>query len=323
MPSLLRPRNLYVALTYLLLSSMPFAQGLFGRPVEHAGQMLGLEVLCWTGAWGLFKRPAWFHWMLLPAFVALPVELYLQVFYGQGISTHHLGIIAETSPVEAMEFLGRKVWLLLATAIGVLAWFVTSWVAASRTRDLDWTDISRWVVLAVLGLGAGVFAYGIEFGVAAPVLPSAPSATAGPPRPGSIPRRGALPPLVHWARLPFDLDTFAHSWPFGLMARGVDFYKERVYLADLNRRSARFHFGAHAALPGDEPQLVVMVIGESSRYDRWSLNGYARETNPLLAQEPNVVTLADVVTSVSATRLSVPVIISRKPATESLKDGFS
>ena len=28
-----------------------------------------------------------------------------------------------------------------------------------------------------------------------------------------------------------------------------------------------------------------MVIGESSRYDRWSLNGYARETNPLLAQE--------------------------------------
>jgi glucan phosphoethanolaminetransferase (alkaline phosphatase superfamily) len=183
MPSLLRPRNLYVALTYLLLSSMPFAQGLFGRPVEHAGQMLGLEVLCWTGAWGLFKRPAWFHWMLLPAFVALPVELYLQVFYGQGISTHHLGIIAETSPVEAMEFLGRKVWLLLATAIGVLAWFVTSWVAASRTRDLDWTDISRWVVLAVLGLGAGVFAYGIEFGVAAPVLPSAPSATAAHPHP--------------------------------------------------------------------------------------------------------------------------------------------
>jgi hypothetical protein len=30
------------------------------------------------------------------------------------------------------------------------------------------------------------------------------------------------------------------------MARGVDFYKERVYLADLNRRSAHFRFGAHA-----------------------------------------------------------------------------
>jgi glucan phosphoethanolaminetransferase (alkaline phosphatase superfamily) len=66
-----------------------------------------------------------------------------------------------------------------------------------------------------------------------------------------------------------------------------------------------------------------MVIGESSRYDRWSLNGYARETNPLLKQEANLVALPDVITSVSATRLSVPVIISRKPATQSLKDGFS
>jgi glucan phosphoethanolaminetransferase (alkaline phosphatase superfamily) len=65
------------------------------------------------------------------------------------------------------------------------------------------------------------------------------------------------------------------------------------------------------------------VIGESSRYDRWSLNGYDRETNPLLAREDNLVPLRDVITSVSATRLSVPVIISRKPATQSLKDGFS
>jgi glucan phosphoethanolaminetransferase (alkaline phosphatase superfamily) len=107
------------------------------------------------------------------------------------------------------------------------------------------------------------------------------------------------------------------------MARGLDFYKERVYLADLNRRSANFRFGAHQAAPDNAPQVVVMVIGESSRYDRWSLNGYARDTNPLLAKEPNLVSLPDVITSVAATRLSVPVIVSRKPATQSLKDGFS
>jgi glucan phosphoethanolaminetransferase (alkaline phosphatase superfamily) len=69
--------------------------------------------------------------------------------------------------------------------------------------------------------------------------------------------------------------------------------------------------------------VVVMVLGESSRFDRWSLNGYARDTNPLLSKEPNLVTLSDVITSVSATRLSVPVIVSRKPAMQSLQDGFS
>jgi glucan phosphoethanolaminetransferase (alkaline phosphatase superfamily) len=345
MSFLLRPRNLYVALTYLLLSCVPYVAPLYGTPLAHPGQVAGLELLAWLGVWSVFKRPAYFHWLLLPAFLGLPIELYLYAFYGQGISTHHLGIITETSPAEAMEFLGNKVWLLIGVFIGVLAWFVTSWIAAWRTRDLDWADVSRPVVLAVLALVAAVFGYGLKYGVAPPLAGAAAPAAASvrlvkaqpvpsdsveaaseetaPPHPSSIPRPASLPPLAHWMQLPFDLDTFSHSWPFGLAARGVDFYKERVYLADLNRRSANFHFHAHLAEPNDMPQIVVMVIGESSRYDRWSINGYDRDTNPLLSQEANLVPLRDVITSVSATRLSVPVIISRKPATQSLKDGFS
>jgi glucan phosphoethanolaminetransferase (alkaline phosphatase superfamily) len=341
---LLRPANLYLTLSYLLLSAVPFVPRLFGHPVERPGQVLGIELLGWITAWALFKRPAWFHALLLPAFLALPVELYLFAFYGQGISTHHLGIIAETSPAEALEFLGRKVWLLGAVLSGVLAWFGTSLRAAWTTRDLDWNDVSRPVVLAVLAFGAGVLGYGYKFGVAPPPA-SAPvahassaavrlanaslgkqalaAAEAKPPAPAAAPPATGPRPLPNWARLPFDLDAFAHSWPFGLVARGVDFYKERVYLANLNLRSANFHFGAHQAAPDTTPQVVVMVIGESSRYDRWSLNGYARDTNPLLSKEPNLVALPDVITSVAATRLSVPVIVSRKPATRSLKDGFS
>ncbi|MFL6635264.1 MAG: phosphoethanolamine transferase [Massilia sp.] len=343
MSFLLRPRNLYVALTYLLLSCVPYVAPLFGQPLSHPGQVAGIELLAWLGVWGVFKRPAYFHWLLLPAFLALPVELYLYAFYGQGISTHHLGIIAETSPAEALEFLGSKVWLLAGVFTGVVAWFVTSWIAAWRTRDLDWADVSRPVVLGVLAVVAAVFAYGLKYGVAPPPLAGAAPRSAtvrlvkasvpdsveaaseetAPPRPASIPGAASLPPLAHWMKLPFDLDAFAHSWPFGLAARGVDFYKERVYLADLNRRSASFRFHAHLAEPNIAPQVIVMVIGESSRYDRWSLNGYDRDTNPLLSQEANLVVLRDVITSVSATRLSVPVIISRKPATQSLKDGFS
>jgi glucan phosphoethanolaminetransferase (alkaline phosphatase superfamily) len=335
--------TVYLALTYLALSAVPFAARLFGQPVERPGQVFGIELIGWIAIWAVFKRPAWFHALLLPAFLALPVELYLFAFYGQGISTHHLGIIAETSPSEAMEFLGQKVWLLAAVFVAVLAWFGTSWRAAWNSRGFDWDDASRWVVLGVLALGAGVLGYGYKYGIAPPPVAAgtakapaggvrlanaslgaraaASASTAQAPRAAAAPH--GLPPLANWARLPFDFDAFAHSWPFGLMARGVDFYKERVYLADLNRRSANFHFGAHQAEPGDAPQVVVMVIGESSRYDRWSLNGYQRETNPLLSQEANLVTLPDVITSVAATRLSVPVIVSRKPATKSLKDGFS
>jgi glucan phosphoethanolaminetransferase (alkaline phosphatase superfamily) len=319
----LRPNNLYVLATYLVLSGVPFVPVLLGKGLERPWQVLGIEFVAWVAVWALFKRPARFHWLLLPAFLALPTEVYLLSYYGQGISTHHLGIIAETSPMEALEFLGSTVWLMAALMAAVLAWFVTTWRCALRTRALDWDDSSRWVTLGMLAVAAVVWAYGAEFGIA-----GKPGALASAPEPDrAVSAAGhvglALAPLPHAMRLPVEFDAFALSWPFGLMGRGVDFYKERVHLAELGQRSSAFRFGAHQASPDAIGETVVMVIGESSRFDRWSLNGYSRPTNPLLAKEHNLVVLSDVITSVSATRLSVPVIISRKGAMQSLKDGFA
>src|SRR3569623_2211580 len=165
MSLLLHPRNLFIWLTYLVLSSVPFFSLTVGHPVANWMQIVGMEFISWTALWAIFKRPALFHWALIPAFLALPVELYLHAYYGQGISTHHLGIIAETSPKEALEFLGDKVWLLGAIAVGVVAWWWLVGSAARRTRDLDWTDNSRWFTLGVLALGFGVWLYGEQVGV--------------------------------------------------------------------------------------------------------------------------------------------------------------
>lgn len=362
---LLRPATLFVLVTYIILSAVPFVPLIFGKPVEQPARILGIESIAWLAAWALFKRPAWFHWVLMPAFVALPVELYLNAYYGQGISTHHLGIIAETSPKEALEFLGNKVWLLVIIAIMVVAWWCVAWAAAWRTQALTWSHKSRWIVLVLLGVGGGIWIYGDEVGVlpapshsVARVTPavSSPdhkagiqlaaateedaaasddteedddeentenSASTDSAASVSASRLTALPKLPSWARIPIDLDTFGHTWPFGLVVHGYDFWKEREYLADLAHKSNLFKFGAHPGGNPDAPQIVVMVIGESSRYDRWSLNGYPRETNPRLRKEANLVSLSNVVTAVSATRLSVPILVSRKPATQSLKAGFS
>ncbi|KQX00180.1 sulfatase domain-containing protein [Massilia sp. Root418] len=346
----------FLLLSYLALSAVPFVPLLLGKPVDAPWQTLGMEVVAWIAVWAVFKRPAWFHWLLLPAFLALPTEVYLIVYYGQGISTHHLGIIAETSPKEAMEFLGRTVYLMAAVLAGVIVWFGAAWYVAVKTRALAWSDVSRWVALGIVAALACVAGYGWEFGVAgkpavkhASAPASAPAASvhasgfgdgasaevedaeeeeaASASETGAVAAAGRsgwkLAPLAWWAKVPVDFAAFANTWPFGLMARGVDFYHERQHLAELGRTSSSFTFHARQAEGNDAPQVVVMVLGESSRYDRWSLNGYTRETNPLLAKEGNLVALRDVITSVSATRLSVPVIISRKPAMQSLKDGFA
>ncbi|NEX62439.1 phosphoethanolamine transferase [Noviherbaspirillum galbum] len=345
---ILRPANLFLLSTYLVLSAGPFLPSLFGRDVADPWRMLGMEVVAWLALWAVAKRPAYFHWLLLPSFLALPMEIYLNAYYGQGISSHHLGIIAETSPKEAMEFLGNKVWGLGAVFVGILAWWLGSGVLACKTRELDWKDGSRWVALALLGLAASVWVYGDNMGIAS--SPTAGKASvvrmvsagsgeaseedenedddnadaSGASLASAVAKAHPLyPKLPAWAKVPFEIDAFGKTWPFGIAVRVHDFWKERKYLAELSERSAAFRFGARAANDDEGAQVVVMVIGESSRFDRWSLNGYGRETNPLLKQEANVVSLADMVTAVSATRLSVPVLVSRKPARKSLQAGFS
>jgi len=349
---LLRPGNFFVLLTYLLLSVVPFAPQLFpGQTVANPLPIFGMEVVAWMTVWVIGKRPAYFHILLLPAFIAVPIELYLRAFYGQGISTHHLGIIAETSPKEAIEFLGSKIWMLAVIVVGVIAWWVAAWVAAWRTRDLDWADRkSRTAIFVLLAIGGGVWLYGQQYGVQ-PRPPSVATASADASDDDAsdsddeddsdasdasasvstavVPSASAAnssprPKLPAWAQVPFEIKQFGDTWPFGLVVRGYDFWKERQYLGELAHKSSLFKFGAQqVGVAADAPQIVVMVIGESSRFDRWSLNGYKRETNPLLKTEANVVSLANFVTAVSATRLSVPVIVSRKPATLSLQAGFT
>ncbi|KAF3995903.1 phosphoethanolamine transferase, partial [Glaciimonas immobilis] len=357
MPHLLRRNNFFVLITYLILSLVPFSPWIFGQVVSRPWRIVATEFIAWVAAWALFKRPAWFHWLLLPAFIVLPVELYLRKFYGQGISTHHLGIIIETSPAEALEFLGNKFWLLAFLLVCIIVWWALSWFAAARTRDLDWHGRSRWGICLLLAAALGLWLYGQQYGVkefANPFAdtPLASIKSSAPPSQSTLgidnlghpsgsgllhstltsghstsvvmaaaaARFGQLP---GWLSVPFAAESFGGTWPFGLAVRGFDFWKEHRYLKDLQQKNQHFAFGAHQVSHQDTAQIVVMVIGESSRYDRWSLNGYARETNPLLKQEPNLVSFSDVLTGVAATRLSVPVMISRKSVTQSLRAGFN
>jgi len=69
--------------------------------------------------------------------------------------------------------------------------------------------------------------------------------------------------------------------------------------------------GEDAKRPQDDAhrELVVMVVGESARADRFSLNGYLRNTNPLLGKE-NVLSYTNFSSCGTSTAVSVPCIFS-------------
>ena len=59
-------------------------------------------------------------------------------------------------------------------------------------------------------------------------------------------------------------------------------------------------------------ELVILVVGEAARADHFSLNGYERETNPLLKQE-NIINFSQMYSCGTSTSYSVPCMFSNYP----------
>ena len=72
--------------------------------------------------------------------------------------------------------------------------------------------------------------------------------------------------------------------------------------------------GTDARIPPSDKdrELLVVVVGEAARADRFSLNGYGRPTNPLLARE-KVYSFTDMHSCGTSTAYSVPCMFSSLP----------
>ena len=57
-------------------------------------------------------------------------------------------------------------------------------------------------------------------------------------------------------------------------------------------------------------ELAIMVVGETARLDRFSLNGYDKLTNPLLSKQKNLVSFTNISSCGTSTAISVPCMFS-------------
>jgi len=70
---------------------------------------------------------------------------------------------------------------------------------------------------------------------------------------------------------------------------------------------------AHIPETDTSRELVIIVVGETARADRFSLNGYERITNPLLQQQ-NIVSFTNATSCGTLTAISVPCMFAVAPA---------
>ena len=74
--------------------------------------------------------------------------------------------------------------------------------------------------------------------------------------------------------------------------------------------SKDFRYDAHCTFTDDEPETVVLVIGETSRADNWQLYGYHRSTNPVLSKTEGLTVFTDYMSQSNTTHKSVPILLS-------------
>lgn len=74
---------------------------------------------------------------------------------------------------------------------------------------------------------------------------------------------------------------------------------------------ADFRFGVTNEQVSNRP-IVVLLIGETSRYDHWQINGYSRETSPcLIARKEQIISFDSCYSVANLTTVSVPYMLSR------------
>lgn len=246
----------------------------------------------------LQRSPGRSVWLWLPLALLVPQEWFYQLTYGKATDAHAMAIIFETDLAEAAGYLSGIGWLLFAALLGILLLFgLTSSVLLAA--QLHWPRFCRPLIwgctLACLGwVALQERQYAIDY----PLDPQA----------------DATQTALSRRPLPQSHNLFYQSFPLNLLLAGNEFRVQQQALSAVAAKSREFKFGAAQPEVQGERQIYVLVIGETLRPDRLQLNGYGRATTPELASIPGVISFHDMVSPWAWTRMSVPVIISRKTA---------
>ncbi|MDR1633018.1 MAG: phosphoethanolamine transferase [Dysgonamonadaceae bacterium] len=103
-------------------------------------------------------------------------------------------------------------------------------------------------------------------------------------------------------------------YPYDLMLRTYQVFAAKKEIKEGKEKMKDFKFNAIKKEPIDEKEVYVLVIGETGRYSSYSINGYQRNTSPMLAQTKNLVSYTDFYSEANITTSSLPMILTRASA---------
>ena len=105
----------------------------------------------------------------------------------------------------------------------------------------------------------------------------------------------------------YKYDAFKNRLPFSVYFGSLKYFNQpNINLKEIKEKVISKEKNLH----------IVLVLGESVRADHLSLNGYYRNTNPLLSKQKNLVSFNNVYTPFTYTAKSIPQILTDKSIDE-------
>lgn len=232
--------------------------------------------------------------LFFPFFFIIPAYLYYISIYNTNINEQILSITLETNYQEAINFIGYKLFFYLILwfiwCIGCIHFFYKNYKS-----PLIWNHRSRlWVFITGTLYFTLTYALNLNLDIQADEF---------------IPVQKNDFPTEEKNMYIQDLKK---TYPLGFIISILDLIKEQQKINFAFAKNIDFKFNAIQNFNMTEKQVFVLIIGETSRRNNWQLNGYSRKTNPLLSQQKNLVNLNNMLSISSATRSSIPMILTRK-----------
>lgn len=116
---------------------------------------------------------------------------------------------------------------------------------------------------------------------------------------------------IYLKRTEYFTEKFKKVYPSDLLIAFKETYQKRRTIKKEREKLKDFVFHAERADTIKEREIYVLVIGESARYDNFSINGYSKETSPLLEKMPNLVTYSDYYATANTTMNCIPLMLTR------------
>ncbi|MDO4433352.1 MAG: phosphoethanolamine transferase [Alysiella sp.] len=242
--------------------------------------------------------------ILLPFALIVPVYVLYIMQYHTFLNEQIVAIVVETHWEEAWGYIGYiPVWVMILFVI----WFaLLIWLGHNlRPNQWSWQHRSRYWIMAsaVLYVGTSYVVTALEEKHNTDFLQQAEGfSTASQMRQADF--LGTNRNIV--------LDQIQPTYPFGVFISLYRWYDELQTINQFMTQIADFRFGAYSQST-EQKEIVVLVIGETARRANWQIHGYARPTNPLLSQQRNVLPFDNMLSLADHTRVSVPMMITRKP----------